>query len=146
MSTPRYAEDLSVGEVFELGSYTPSEVEIIEFATQWDPQAFHIDRQVATEGFFGEVIASGIHTTAIFQRLVVLGAYRDWAVVAGRRITDIELPAPVTAGLELHGRLEILAIEHRRPERSLVRARGELRASAGTVMSKTVEMYVARRP
>lgn len=148
---PTYAEDLVVGSVIEVGSHTPTEAEIIDFATQWDPQGFHIDREVAAAGVFGEVIASGIHTTAIFQRLVVLGAYRHWAVVAGRRITDIELPAPVTAGLELHGELEILAVEHRPPhhrlpERSLVRARGTLRSESGVVMTKTVEMYVARRP
>lgn len=145
-TAPLYAEDLPVGSVLELGSYTPTEHEIIEFATNWDPQAFHIDPEVAERGFFGQVIASGIHTTAIFQRLAVLGAYRHWAVVAGRRITDIELPAPVTPGLELHASLEILEVEHRRPDRSLVRARGRLTATTGTVMTKTVEMYVTRRP
>lgn len=146
MSTPLYAEDLPIGTVIALGSYTPTHEEIIEFATQWDPQGFHIDEQVAAAGFFGEVIASGIHTTAIFQRLAVLGAYRHWAVVAGRRIRDIELPAPVTAGLELHGTLEVLEVQHRRPDRSLVVAVGRLASATGLVMEKTVEMYLARRP
>lgn len=91
------------------------------------------------------MIASGIHTTAIFQRLAVTGAYQNWAVIAGRRITGIELPAPVTAGLELTGTLEVLDVEHRRPDRSLVRARGELSAATGPVMLKTLELYLRRR-
>ena len=46
-------------------------------------------QQFAAEGFFGGVIASGMHSLAIYQRLAVLGAYRHWWVVAGRHYAPI---------------------------------------------------------
>ena len=36
-------EDMRVGEVRELGSITPTREDIIAFATQFDPQPFHVD-------------------------------------------------------------------------------------------------------
>ena len=51
-----------------------SHEEIVDFASRWDPQPFHVDDEWARDGVFGEVIASGVHSFAIFQRLAVLGA------------------------------------------------------------------------
>src|SRR5450432_3972900 len=39
----RYWEDFQVGEVSEFGPATITQEEIIEFATRFDPQPFHID-------------------------------------------------------------------------------------------------------
>ena len=39
-----YAEDLAVGQRFELGSYTISEGEIVSFAKQYDPVSIHTDK------------------------------------------------------------------------------------------------------
>ncbi len=62
-----YAEDLGIGQRFDLGSHTVTEAELVDFATHWDPQWFHIDRAAAQDGQFGGLIASGIHTLAILQ-------------------------------------------------------------------------------
>ena len=43
----RYWEDLSVGEVFDLGTHTVTREQIVDVATQWDPQPFHIDDAAA---------------------------------------------------------------------------------------------------
>ena len=67
MSELLYAEDLVIGSAWDLGSYVVTEPEIIEFARQWDPQGFHVDPDVAAAGYFGGIIASGIHTMAIFR-------------------------------------------------------------------------------
>jgi acyl dehydratase len=40
-----YAEDLVVGQRFELGSYTISEEEIVGFAKQYDPVPIHTDKE-----------------------------------------------------------------------------------------------------
>jgi acyl dehydratase len=141
----RYADDLSAGDEFDLGSYQVSLAEILEFAEQWDPQFFHVDESAAADGFFGGVIASGVHTVAIFQRLAVLGAYRHWAVIAGRRVTA-ELPAPLTPGLTVTGTLWIDRVRITRPDRALVTTRGRLAGPDGVpVLHTTVEAYVRRR-
>ena len=38
-----YFEDFEAGQVYELGSRTVTEDEIVAFASQWDPQPMHTD-------------------------------------------------------------------------------------------------------
>jgi acyl dehydratase len=45
--------------------------EIIEFATRYDPQWFHVDVARASEGRWRGLIASGWHTCAIAMELMV---------------------------------------------------------------------------
>ena len=82
---------------------------------------------------------------AIFQRLSVLGAYRHWAVIAGRRVVA-EFPAPVRSGL-LTASLIIERVELTKPDRGLVVTRGRLVDERDvTVLETTVEALVRRRP
>lgn len=71
----RYCEDFTVGDSFELGSYTVSEQGILDFAREFDPQPFHIDPEAARKSIYGGPIASGWHTTAIFMRLFVVASW-----------------------------------------------------------------------
>ena len=145
VAQPLYAEDLVVGSVYDLGSYEVSLAEILDFARRWDPQVFHVDQAAAAAGFFGGVIASGVHTVAIYQRLSVLGPYRDWAVIAGRRVIT-EFPAPVRPGV-LTGSLTIEQVTPARPDRSLVTTSGGLTGPDGApVLRSTVDAFVRRRP
>ena len=69
-SEDRYFEDYPVGAVYDFdGTIAVSEEEIIAFARQFDPQPFHIDREVAQHSEFGGIIASGWHTAGIMMRL-----------------------------------------------------------------------------
>ena len=100
-----YAEDLAAraGELHPLGPVVMTEPEIRAFAHQWDPLPLHI----GDGGPFGGVIASGLHTFAVFQRLAVDAAYSSWAVVAGRAIREMVLPRPVFPGDVLTGWVRI---------------------------------------
>ena len=60
-----YFEDLPVGDRHEVGGYTVSEDEIVEFAEQFDPQPFHVDETAAEDSVFGESVASGPHTPSV---------------------------------------------------------------------------------
>ena len=66
-----YWEDFQPGQVRELGSTTVSRDEIIQFATQFDPQPFHLDDEAAKASVFGGLCASGWHTCAMAMRLMV---------------------------------------------------------------------------
>jgi len=103
----KYAEDLTIGHGFSLGSHTVTEAELVGFATQWDPQWFHIDKQAAGDGHFGGLIASGLHTLAILQRLTVASAGRHWATIAGRGIRNLRFRRPVQPGDVLTGNVVI---------------------------------------
>ena len=57
----RYYEDFHEGQVFDLGSYQVGADEIIAFAREFDPQAFHIDEAAGKSSVLGGLAASGWH-------------------------------------------------------------------------------------
>ena len=66
----RFSEDFKPGEIYELGKYTVSRNEIIDFAKKYDPFPFHIDDEAAAETVFGGIISSGWLTSLIWLRLM----------------------------------------------------------------------------
>jgi len=140
----RYAEDLCPGTERDLGSYRLTRNELIEFAERWDPQSFHVD--ASASGYFGDVIASGAHTLAIFQRLSVLSDESHWAVIAGVGLRDVRFLAPVRPDVELRGRSRVESVDLE-PERrrGLVTKRGALFAGDTQVLDLTSAAYVRMR-
>ena len=49
----RWLDDYVPGAVHELGSFSVSEAEIVDFARQFDPQPIHVDPDFAARGPFG---------------------------------------------------------------------------------------------
>lgn len=66
-----YFEDVVVGTVEEFGSYEMTEEEIIEFATKYDPQPFHLSEEAGKAMIFGGLCASGWHTGSVVMRMIV---------------------------------------------------------------------------
>lgn len=66
-----YLEDVAIGKPVPLGSHTFTAEEIVAFASQYDPQPFHLDDAAAAKTHFGRLCASGWHTAAIYMRLLV---------------------------------------------------------------------------
>lgn len=66
-----YYEDLEVGVTSKFGHYDVTREEVIEFASKYDPQPFHLDDAAAAKTHFGRLSASGWHTCAMAMRMVV---------------------------------------------------------------------------
>lgn len=144
---PAYADDLRIGHVYRLGSHSVGEDDVVDFARQWDPQSFHVDAEAAAAGTFGGLIASGIHTLAIFQRLAVQGAFADWQVIAGRRLLDVEFRRPVRPGDILTGSMTIDDIVVDERGRALVTAAAALLDQDDrTVLTTVIEVLVRAHP
>lgn len=142
-----YAEDLTEGQQFQLGTYTISEAEILQFAAQYDPVPIHTNPAAATAGPFGGLIASGFNTIAIYQRLVVEAIWAKVAGIVGRSF-EIRLPNPVRPGTTITGRSEIQKITLR-PERrdAVVIFRTELVNDKGCpVLVLVLDALVHARP
>jgi len=142
---PLYADDLTVGLTVALGQRTVTTQEIIELATAWDPQPFHVDEEAGRRSRFGTIIGSGLHTMAIFQRMAVEHAYSRWAVIAGRAIRDVQLTAPLRPGATVTGSLKITAIVPVDDRRSLVTKRGLIHDGDVQLMKMELDAYIARR-
>lgn len=67
----QFYEDLVVGEVHRFGSRPVTREEVIEFASRYDPQPFHLDDAAAAQTHFGWLSASGWHTCAMTMAIIV---------------------------------------------------------------------------
>jgi acyl dehydratase len=65
----QHFEDFPVGRVIDCGTYRVSKDEILEFATQFDPQPHHLDEEAGRKSMLGGLAASGWHVCAIAMRL-----------------------------------------------------------------------------
>ncbi len=140
------AEEMPLGVEIDCGSYEITEQEIIEFGTLWDPQYFHIDPKEAAHSTFGGVIASGVHTTAVFQRLATLAVYNRYDVIAGREIRALRFLRPVRAGDVLTGIVVLRSVEPARRGRCLVTIVGTLTNQDGVpVLDLEVDSLVRSR-
>ena len=64
-------EDLQLGQLFRSRTHTIDAAQIKAFASEFDPQPFHLDEELAKQTFFGELVASGWHVVDITMRLLV---------------------------------------------------------------------------
>lgn len=133
-----YFEDLEVGRTIEVGSRTVSEEEIIEFARQFDPQPFHIDKEAAADSMYGGIIASGWHTCSMMMRLMVEGYLRGSASLGSPGVDEVRWLKPVRGGDTLTVTSTIVEAQAStsKPDRGVVRTvwqatnqRGELVAT-----------------
>jgi acyl dehydratase len=115
----RYWEDFTVGMTMEFGGYEVTEEEIMEFATAFDPQPFHIDREAAQDHFYGGIIASGWHTGSMCMRMMVDNYLVDSASMGSPGIDQLRWKQPVRPGEVLHVKAEVL-------DRSLPKSRPNL--------------------
>ena len=103
----RFYDDFSVGEKFSLGTVVMKEEEMINFATQFDPQRFHLDPEAAAETIYGGLIASGWHTGSLMMKLLAEGFLGEHSVGAAG-LSELSWPAPVRVGDVLTLTVEIM--------------------------------------
>ncbi|MFT3660183.1 MAG: MaoC/PaaZ C-terminal domain-containing protein [Gordonia sp. (in: high G+C Gram-positive bacteria)] len=115
-------KDLITGTTYTFGEYALTLDDVLSFAERWDPQYFHTDEAAAARGLFGGVIASGIQTIAVMQRLTVDAVYRQWRVIAGRDLREVVFVRPVRPGDVLTGwaRIDEVRLDERRGRADVV--------------------------
>lgn len=142
-------EDFHVGEERTLGSKTVTREAIIAFASEFDPQPFHLDDAAANASPYGGLIASGWHTASIAMRLLV-DSFNGRAASLGSPGTDeLRWLKPVRPGDTLTLKTRILAVtpSTSRPDRGSVRVHYTLLNQRGeTVLTMIGIGMFARRP
>lgn len=148
MSIPAtYFEDFAIGDVYDVGSVTVDEAEVIEFAKRYDPQPFHVDAELAKQSPFGGLIASGWHTCAMFMRLMV-DSFRPGAQSQGSPgVEELRWLAPVFPGDVLSGTFTVLDMSATKPHRGTITSQCELTNQDGVVVWRMrARMLFGRRP
>lgn len=142
-------EDFTVGRVFELGSVTVSEADIIAFATRFDPQPFHTDPIAALDSSFGGLIASGWHTGSLWMRMYADAVLSQTDSRGSPGMEEVRWLAPVRPGDTLTGRTEVIDVQpsSKDPMRGTVHQRSSMTNQDGVVvMTMQARGMFGRRP
>ena len=143
-----YLDDFQVGQKFDSASHAVDVAQIKAFASQFDPQPFHLDEQAASNSLFAGLAASGWHTAAITMRLLVTSG----VPIAGGLIgagCEINWPIPTRPGDVLTVKSEVLKVSESRsrPDRGIVTLHSKTHNQAGEVVQEmTAKLVVFRRP
>lgn len=123
-----YFEDLEIGEIERFGHYVVTRDEVIEFASKYDPQAFHLDDEAAAKGLFGKLAASGWHTAGMAMRMMIdhwKETGRIESSLGGGSVEELHWLRPVFPGDILSCELELLhkRTSKRRPDLGIIYSR-----------------------
>ncbi|HJQ60845.1 MAG TPA: MaoC family dehydratase [Vineibacter sp.] len=150
MTDTRYFDDFRAGERFESGGLTVTESAIVDFALQWDPQPFHIDAEYArTEGAFGGLIASGLHTISATHRLWFADRIFGACTIASPGFDSVRFLRPVRPGDTLRVVTELLELlpSASKPDRGAVKMRHTTLNQRGEeVLVIDARVILRRRP
>lgn len=145
-----YLEDHIEGASIECGSYDVTAEEVIAFATQWDPQPWHVDEEAAKASFFGSLTACSAHIFAIYS--IISPQWQNGAVqqaIASLGFDEMRMHKPVYAGDRLRCVTLVDTVRHSRskPDRGIVVYATELRNQRDEVVfSIKCSTLMAKRP
>lgn len=144
-TTRLYAEDLSVGDLFELGTTSVTEAAIVDFATIYDPLPIHVDPEAAATGPFGGIIGSAAHSLALYSSLASRVFVPRLALIAGKGIERLRLPNPLRPGVVHTASIEILDVAPRFRDGASNTDRADLRC-AGRLIDADGRVVLAMEP
>lgn len=131
-----YWEDFREGEVRDFGEKHVSREEVVRFASEFDPQPFHLDDEAAQRSMFKGLAASGWHTAAMAMRMMCDGYLLRAASLGSPGIEHMKWRVPVRPGDTL--RLRLTVLESRplksKPGVGLVKSRHEVLNQHGQVV------------
>lgn len=149
MSARKWAyEDLAEGVVIDLGTKVVRAEEIIEFASEFDAQPFHLDEEAGRASILGGLSASGWHTCSMFMRMLCDAVLLDSTSQGAPGIDYAKWKRPVLAGDTLGGRLTVLSsrLSRSKPGLGFVSWRAELVNQKGETVFELVNtcMFLTR--
>jgi acyl dehydratase len=147
--TKQYLEDFAAGQVFRSNRLQVDKGQILAFASQFDPQPYHLDEEVARKSVFKGLAASGWHTAAMTMRLLVESEFQPADGILGVGLEELSWPRPVRPGDELRVESQVLEVRpsRLRADRGVIRVRTTtLNQNDQPVQIFTGNLLVPRRP
>ncbi len=147
MSSLLYLDDFKPGQIIEVPGRTITEEEIINFASEFDPQPFHTDKEAAKDHMFGGLVASGWHTASIMMRALVDGYISKAASLGSPGIDQLRWHKPVRPGDCLSVRIEVLEVNpsKSKPHLGILRTKTEVHNQDNEVVLSMLGMGMFER-
>lgn len=145
-----YWEDFKVGERIVVGTVGVDRDEVIEFASRYDPQPFHVDEEAAKQSIYGGLIASGWHSCALIMRLICDSYMLEAASLGSPGVENVRWRKPVRPGdtLTAYRTTEESRESRSRPEAGIVKTLWEVENQNGElVMTMSgINLFLRRNP
>lgn len=143
----QYFEDFSEGDVIRTRGQTITESAIIDFASKYDPLPFHLNAEEAEDSLFEGLVASGLHTLVLCNRMVAEHFYQDAKIMGGPGLEKVEMTRPVRPGDTIS--VEIVIDEkipsESEPDRGLVKVRQTCYNQDNEVVLETISLPFFKR-
>ncbi|PPR09869.1 MAG: hypothetical protein CFH41_02252 [Alphaproteobacteria bacterium MarineAlpha11_Bin1] len=141
-----FLEDMDIGHVCEAGTITVTDDEIISFAERYDPLPMHVSELGGLATVHDSLIASGVLTIALKQRLQMSIA-RNTAIIGAARIEELNFLKPVRGGDELSIRQECVGkrMSKTRYDRGLVTWEFFLKNQRREIVFSSRDVVMVRR-
>jgi acyl dehydratase len=110
-----YWEDFHDGMTMTFGPKKVEREEVIRFATEFDPQPFHLSEEAGKASLFGGLAASGWHTAGMVMRMMCDGFILNSSSLGSPGLEQLQWLKPVLVGDELRARLVVIG---KRPMKS----------------------------
>ncbi|WP_099864511.1 MaoC family dehydratase [Pararhizobium haloflavum] len=139
-------EDFEPGRVFDLAPVTVTAGEIIEFASQFDPQPMHLSEEAGKASILGGLAASGWHTCALLHRMLCDAIISRAASEGGPGIEYADWKRPVLAGDTLSGTCTVAdrRLSASRPAIGILTIEAELTNQRGEIVCRTRQPAMMR--
>jgi acyl dehydratase len=141
-------DDLVLGMRFKSPEKRVTREEIKRFASEYDPQPYHLDEEAAKQSAFGGLAASGWHTAALGMRLSVETRPFGPHPLLGLGVEELRWLAPVRPDDVIHLEGEVIElIPSRSKPQGVVKVRWTAYNQRGApVYQVTPIAIVPRRP
>ena len=136
-----YYEDIEIGRSQTFGRYEVTREEVMDFASKYDPQPFHLDDDAAAQTHFGRLSASGWHTCAMTMAMMVENMKtHQQASLGSPGIDNLRWKKPVYPGDILTCESEVLEKRRSksRPDMGLFKSRNVTKNQDGDVVLEMV--------
>ncbi|WP_372019389.1 MaoC family dehydratase [Tistrella mobilis] len=145
--TDLHFEDFAAGQVFRTPARSVTEDEIIAFASQFDNQPFHVDREAAAASIYGGIIASGFHTLALGFRLVLEAQIVSTASMGSPGLDEVRWLKPMRPGDTIRLELEVTEVipSRSKPDRGIVKLLYKTYNQNDEVICTMRSMWMLRR-
>lgn len=119
MTDRTYFEDLAPDQEFDLGAIDVSKDDIIEFASEFDPQSFHMSEEAGKASILGGLAASGWHTASLIMRLLATNLFNKSTGRGSPGVSRLKWKHPVFPGDTLSATAKILEMKDLRSKPQL---------------------------
>ncbi len=150
MTAPIFFEDFTPGLTIALGSIDVSKEDIIEFATEFDPQPFHLSEEAGKASMLGGLAASGWQTASLVMSLLATNLFNKSTGSGSPGISTLKWKQPVFPGDRLTASAEIIGTKELRSKPDLgmvfIRIRADNQDGKEVIMWENPVLFEKREP